>query len=376
MARRAAASAEIEALPEIDRLEGFPHPRDTVELFGHEAAERELAATFASGRMHHAWLLSGPSGIGKATLAYRVARFALIPADERAAAAGGTLATAENSITTAQVRALSHPGLAVVRRAYDQRTKRFPASIPVDAVRDLKTFLGRTADEGAWRVVIVDSADELNINAANALLKALEEPPRRTLFLLVVAQPQRLLRTIRSRCRTLEMAPLDPQNLRRAATAALAAAETAPPAETDWRTLEELAEGSVRRLLELSASDGLSLYRRIETLFQGLPRIDWQLAHTIGDELGSAAAEPRFALFFDLLLGLIARLVRAAAGGVGSPDDMAMARKLIPAGRLASWAELWETIVRDKAETLALNLDRRMLILDTLARIERTAEAA
>jgi DNA polymerase-3 subunit delta' len=375
MARRAAATTDIEALPEIDRLEGFPHPRDTVELFGHEAAERELAATFAGGRMHHAWLLSGPAGIGKATLAYRIARFALASPEERATA-GDKLVIPERSIAATQVRALSHPGLAVVRRAYDQRTKRFPASIPVDAVRDLKTFLGRTADEGTWRVVIVDSADELNLNAANALLKALEEPPKRTLFLLVVAQPQRLLRTIRSRCRTLEIAPLNPENLRRAATAALAAAETAPPAETDWRTLEALADGSVRRLLELSATDGLSLYRRIETLFQGLPRIDWQVAHSLGEELSSVAAEARFSLFFDLLLGLIARLVRATATGAGSPDDMAMARKLIPEGRLASWAELWETIVRDKAETLALNLDRRMLILDTLARVERTAGAA
>jgi DNA polymerase-3 subunit delta' len=375
MARRAAAAAETEALPEIDRLEGFPHPRETVTLYGHDAAERELAAAFAGGRVHHAWMLSGPAGIGKATLAYRVARYALAAPEERTAV-GDRLAIRESSIVASQVRALSHPGLAVVRRAYNLRNKRFPATIPVDEVRELKTFLGRTADEGTWRVVIVDSADELNLNAANALLKALEEPPRRTLFLLVVAQPQRLLRTIRSRCRTLEMSPLGPEDLRRAATAALAAAETAPPAETDWRTLEALAEGSVRRLLELSASDGLSLYRRIETLFQGLPRVDWQAAHALGEELGSVAAEARFALFFDLLLGLIARLVRVGAGGTGSENDMAMARKLIPAGRLASWAELWETIVRDKAETLALNLDRRMLILDTLARVERTAEAA
>jgi DNA polymerase-3 subunit delta' len=374
MARRAAALSEVEALPEIDRLEGFPHPRDTAELFGHDAAEQEFATAFTSGRAHHAWMLSGPAGIGKATLAYRVAKFALATPQERDAAKG--LAVPEKSIAAAQVRALSHPGLAVVRRAYDTKTKRFPASIPVDSVRELKTFLGRTADEGTWRIVIVDSADELNLNAANALLKALEEPPRRTIFLLVVAQPQRLLRTIRSRCRTLEMAALNPSDLRRAATGALTAAETAPPAETDWRALEALAGGSVRRLLELSATDGLSLYRRIEALFQALPRIDWQSAHTLGEELGSTAADARFTLFFDLLLGLIARLVRAAASGEGSPDDMAMARKLIPAGRLASWAELWETIVRDKAETLALNLDRRMLILDTLARVERTAEAA
>ena len=171
-------------------------------------------------------------------------------------------------------------------------------------------------------------------------------------------------------------APPAPRTEASAATTALAAAEISPPAETDWHTLEALSEGSVRRLLELSATDGLSLYRRIEALFRGLPKIDWQLAHALGEELGSTAADSRFTLFFDLLLGLIARLVRAGAGGSSNPDDVAMARKLIPAGRLASWAELWETIVRDKAETLALNLDRRMLILDTLARVERTAGAA
>jgi DNA polymerase-3 subunit delta' len=374
MARRAAVT-EIEAPPEIDRLEGFPHPRETRDLFGHEAAEQAFADAFNGGRMHHAWMLTGPSGIGKATFAYRCARFALATAAERTMAKP-PLAIPLDCITSAQVRALSHPALAIVRRAYDTRTKRFPASIPIDEVRNLRSFLGRTVDEGAWRVVIVDSADELNINAANALLKALEEPPKRTLFLLVVAQPQRLLRTIRSRCRSLDLAPLGPQDLRRAVTQALAAADTPPPAETDWTALETLAEGSVRRLLELAASDGLALYRRIEALFAGLPTIDWGTAHTLADELSSTAADARFTLFFDLLLALITRLVRAQAGSQGTPDDLKLAQRLIPAARLASWAELWETIVRDKAETLALNLDRRMLILDTLARIEKAAQAS
>ncbi len=375
MARRAAAAADVEALPEVDRLEGFPHPRETAQLFGHDAAERELAASFAAGRMHHAWMLSGPAGIGKATLAYRCARYMLAPPSQRTTSSGD-LGIEPGSVTAGQVKALSHPGLAVIRRGYDTRTKRFPATIPVDEVRELRTFLGRTADEGAWRVVIVDSADELNLNASNALLKVLEEPPKRVLFLLVVAQPQRLLRTIRSRCRTLDLSPLGTEDLRRAVTLALAATDSPPPAETDWMTLETLADGSVRRLLDLASGDGLALYRRIEGLFSGLPRLDWQAAHALGEELGSTAADARFTLFFDLLLALVARLVRAEASGQGTPEDMTLARKLIPPGRLASWAELWETIVRDKAETLALNLDRRLLILDTLARMEKAAQAS
>jgi len=195
---RAPAVHEIEELPEADRLEGFPHPRATARLYGQEIAERTLADAFASGRMHHGWLLSGPEGIGKATLAYRFARFVLADAASRDMF-GQSLDAPDDGASARQVRALSHPGLLVIRRAYDTKTKRFPATIPVDDVRRLKTFLGRTSETGAWRVVIVDRADELNISAANALLKSLEEPPPRTIFLLVSSAPGRLLTTIRSR---------------------------------------------------------------------------------------------------------------------------------------------------------------------------------
>ena len=195
MARRAAVT-EIEVYPEIDRLDGFPHPRETQRLHGHLDAQRELAAALDGGRIHHAWLLSGPEGIGKATLAYKFAAYALCPASERTLS-DGAFDCAPGTTAVRQVATLSHPGLLVIRRGYDIRNKRFPASIPVDEVRRLRGFLGHKAGEDAWRVVIVDSADELNINAANALLKSLEEPPLRTIFLLVARDSGRLLPTIR-----------------------------------------------------------------------------------------------------------------------------------------------------------------------------------
>jgi DNA polymerase-3 subunit delta' len=368
---RAPAVQEIEELPEADRLDGFPHPRATERLYGHEAAERQLRDAFASGRMHHGWLITGAEGIGKATLAYRFARHVLADPAERSA---DSLDVALGTRTARQVLALSHPGLLVVRRAWDPKTKRFPAAIPVDEVRRLKAFLGRTSDEDAWRVVIVDRAEELNVSAANALLKSLEEPPPRTVFLLVSSAPGRLLVTIRSRVRTLALAPLGDDALRRAVTQAFAASgdevEGAAPAPSDWERLARLAGGSVRRLLSLHAAKGVALHDRISAILSGLPTVDWGAVHALGDELGSPAAEQRYELFFELLMGAIARLVEAEARGDGPPGEVALAHRLIGPARLATWAGLWERVAADKAETAALNLDRKALILDVVSRLE------
>jgi DNA polymerase-3 subunit delta' len=373
---RAPAVQEIEELPEADRLDGFPHPRAAERVYGHEAAEQMLAAAFASGRLHHGWLIGGPEGIGKATLAYRFARYVLADPSERR---DGTLDIGPETRTARQVLALSHPGLLVIRRAYDPKGKRFPANIPVDEVRRLKTFLGRTADEDTWRVVVVDRADELNISAANALLKSLEEPPPRTVFLLISSAPGRLLVTIRSRVRTLDLSALADEPLKRAVTQAFAGSgdEVAggAPSPSEWERLALLSGGSVRRLLSLHAAKGLALHDRISAILGKLPALDWGGVHALADELAGQAADQRYELFFELLLDALARLVNAAARGDGAPADAALAARLIGPARLASWAGLWERVAADKAETAALNLDRRALILDVFARLEAAARA-
>jgi DNA polymerase-3 subunit delta' len=370
---RTPAVQEIEELPEADRLEGFPHPRMTARLFGQEIAERTLADAFASERMHHGWLLSGPEGIGKATLAYRFARFVLASPPSRDIS-GQSLDVPDDGTAARQVRALSHPGLLLIRRAYDTKTKRFPATIPVDEVRRLKTFLGRTSETGSWRVVIVDRADELNISAANALLKSLEEPPPRTIFLLVSSAPGRLLTTIRSRVRGLEMPGLASAPLRQAATQAMVASgdeiAASAPAPSEWERLERLAGGRVRRLLSLHAARGLALFDRVSALVSALPKVDWGTVHALGDEIGSPAAEQRYELFFELLMDHLARLIRARAAGDAADDDQALAQRLIGEGQLATWAGLWERVAADKADVAALNLDRKSLILETFARLE------
>lgn len=368
---RAPAVQEVESPPEIDRLENFPHPRETVTLFGHGDGEQELATALAGGRMHHAWLLAGPQGIGKATLAYRMAAAALAAPEERDAF-GLSLSVEPLSVAARQVRALSHPGILVIRRQYNYKDKRFPQTISVDEVRRLRAFLGHRGGDNAWRVVIVDSADELNINAANALLKSLEEPPRQTLFLLVTSEPGRLLPTIRSRCRTLDLKRLDHADLERAAHQALEAAGRGLPDAAAWNSLARLSDGSVRRLLSLEGGGGLQLYEEIFGLVAGMPEVRWAKVHQLADTLAGAAQEVRFELFFELLLELLARLVRAEATAEGERQEVALAARLIGPARLATFAQLWETVAREKAETVALNLDRKTLILRTVSRLEAT----
>jgi DNA polymerase-3 subunit delta' len=367
---RAPASADAEAPPEADRLDDFPHPRETRSLVGQDAAQAVLAEGLASGRMHHAWLLAGAKGVGKATLAYQVARMALARPEERDLFGQG-LSIEPDSPTDRQIRALSHPALLVIRRTYDPKTKRFSQNIPVDEVRRLKSFLALSPEEQGWRVVIVDSADEMNANAANALLKSLEEPPPRTIFLVLTGAPGRLLPTIRSRCRVVALGALSEADLKRAASQALASAGKPVPEAHVWEPLLPLAEGSVGRFLTLLGGGGLALHTRIDSILNGLPnKLDLRTVHSLADELQPAAQDRKFEVFFDLYQSALARLIAIQATGKGPERDVALARRLIGPERLATFAELWETTARDKADATALNLDRKSLILGTFARLE------
>jgi DNA polymerase-3 subunit delta' len=354
--------AAEEAAPEADRLEAFPHPRETMDLVGQAKAEQVLLAAYRSGNLHHAWLLAGPEGVGKATLAYRFARFLLAGAPEDTLVPQHDLAVAPSLPAVRQIAAQAHPGLLVIRRVYDPQKKKIPASITVDEVRRLRGFLGLTADEGAWRVVIVDRADEMNPNAANALLKSLEEPPARTVFLLVSAEPGRLLRTIRSRTRRLDLVPLPPKDLERALSAPLAAAGEAAVVPGEIETLATLSGGSVRKALVLKCGEGLALHERLVKLVG---------ASKPGPEVLKLAERTEDLLtILDLLEGLMGRLARQAATGTGAlGPEVRLASRLAAPGALASWASLWDTIGRARSDALTLNLDRKALLLDLLTRL-------
>lgn len=367
-AKKAAASAV-----EPDRLEPFSSPREVDRVFGHDEAAGEFEDALRSGRLHHAWLLVGPEGIGKATLAYRLARTVLAHAE-----AGDLLPGAPADVDAGhpifrKVAGLAHPNLLLIRRSWMEKTKRYSQVISVDEVRRLRAFLGSTAGDGSWRVVIVDRADQLNQNAANALLKALEEPPPYTLFLLVSNAEGRLPVTIRSRTRVVRLSPLEDAPLAEAVRAALARDEVG----ADEKTLAlamALSQGSVRRALELVTGEGIALYDDIVETFAALPDFDGARVQRQAEKLASAAETERLELYLALLLGLIERLVRYGATGEGLVGtEQKLAKSLVSLDNLPAWAEAWEAISAARSETFALNLDRGLLVLNSWFGLQKLA---
>ena len=353
--------------------DGIPLARENADFQGHEEAERALLEAFTGGRMAHAWLISGPRGIGKATLAYRFARFVLAAGNTGADAAGDLFGGAPAPEASAglylapehpvfrRVAAGGHTDLLSIERAADEKG-RLRSEIVVGDVRRTGQFFGLTAGEGGWRVVVVDSADEMNPNAANALLKVLEEPPARALLLLVSHNPGRLLPTIRSRCRQLTLQPLADETV----TDLIQRYEPGLDAG-DAAALATLADGSPGRALALAAEGGLDLYRNMTGLLETLPRLDVPALHAFGNRLGKSGADEAFRTVAGLLRWWLGRLIVYRAAG--DPEDALMAR-LGNATGLDRWFEVWEKINRLLARTDGANLDRKQVVLNVFLAIE------
>ncbi|WP_370209126.1 DNA polymerase III subunit delta' [Pararhodobacter marinus] len=364
--------------PEADRIAGVPHPRETARLFGQERAERLFLDAFAQDRLHHGWLLTGPRGVGKATLAWRMAKFLL------ATEAGGglfgvpeTLAVDPDHPVAHRVAAGSEPGLLPIRRVADEKSGKLKTQITVDEVRKLRDFFGLSSTEGGRRVVIVDSADEMNPNAANALLKLLEEPPAGAVLILISHQPSRLLPTIRSRCRELRLVPLGADDMARALEQA-----TGEPGDSDAAAaLAELSGGSVGEALRVANGGGLALYAEIVEILSGLPRLSRPDLLKLCNPLGGREAEPRFDLTVRLIDLALARLARAGATRQplteAAPGEARLAERLSPDPRAARhWAELAGELGARARGGRAVNLDPGALVLDMFLRLESAAQTA
>jgi len=329
------------------------HPRQTAVLFGHEAAEREFLGAYRSGRMPHAWLIGGEAGIGKATLAYRMARFVLAFADPAATEAATSLALDPAHPTARRVAANAHTDLLALERIAGDGGK-LRSVIAVDQVRRLVTFFGSTAGEGGWRVCIVDSADELKYpEGSNALLKMLEEPPARSLFLLVSHAPGRLLATIRSRCRRLALKPLAERDTARAAAAALGA----EPSDPAIAKAAAAAGGSVARALALSQGPMLALRETVCGLIAALPAPDPLALHALGDQLDRGDRS----------------LTEAFVGVVRDYLSARLDADANEPARLARTAELWERLNRQARDVETYNLERKPLVFAIFGQL---AEAA
>lgn len=363
-------------IPEPDRVEGAPHPRETTHLYGHHAAQTAFLDAFNAGRLHHAWLITGPEGIGKATLAWRIARFLLATPDDDGMFAPPpptTLDIPADHPVARRMRQLSEGRLYLLRRGLNEKRDALTTIISVDEVRKMKSFFALSSADGGRRVAIIDSADEMNTASSNALLKLLEEPPAGTTFLVIAHQPHRLLPTIRSRCRELRLSPLAPQDLSDALT--LAGGTIAPE---QVQALAELGAGSVGEAFRLTNLDGLDIYTKITALMATLPRMDRARALSLADMGAGKANAAQFDLILTLIDLFLARAARVGATGQTPPDaakgESTLLAKLSPSPHHArAWADLAQTLGIRARRGKAVNLDPAALLLDTLLKIDAVA---
>lgn len=293
--------------------------------------------------MPHAWLIGGPRGIGKATLAYRMARFVLAHSDPAApeVQSADSLAVAAEHPVARRIAAQAQPDLLVLERTVGD-TGRLRQDIAVDDVRRSVSFFGSTAGEGGWRIAIIDAVDELNRHGANALLKVLEEPPRRALLLLVSHAEGTVLPTIRSRSRLLRLRPLPAADVARAAAVALERRRDEP----EVQSAAEIAEGSVARALTLLDGTALALRQRVTDLLNNLPEVDPRALHALGDALA----------------GTDARTLSAFVDAVNAWLSVQLRQQTQNNRRLARVAEVWDKVNHAARDVEVYNLERKPLV--------------
>ena len=350
-----------------------PAPRENPSFSGHDIAEQALLKAFTSSRLPHGLLITGPHGIGKATLAYRFARFLL---SQEAESGGGLFAPAlptslalppEHPVFR-RVASNGHADLLTVERGIDPKRKRERTEIVVEDTRAIAGFLRLTPAEGGWRIVIVDTADEMNRNAANAVLKILEEPPDRAILILVSDNPGRLLPTIRSRCRRLPLRPL-PDGV----VTELLGRYRPDLSAADRAALLDLAEGSIGHAIELVEQDGLTLHRRLVELLSRLPELDGSALHAFADGVSRWGADDAFRVFSELMPATLARAIAKAAGPGAEEGRDAAFTKLLRRRGLDRWVEVWEKITELFAQADAVNLDRKQVVLNAFFALEEAA---
>ena len=344
-------------------------PRNNPHLEGHDAAEQEFLASLNSGRLHHAWLICGSRGIGKATLAYRMARHVLAPPSDAQEDSGPGLfgddlpeiGLSSDSLyldpehpVFRRIAAGGHSDFLSIERSTDEKTKKLRKEIVVGDVRSIGSFLAMTPGEGDWRVVIIDAADEMNGNAANAVLKVLEEPPKQALILLVAHNPDRLLPTIRSRCRRLVLHALEDQTV-----AGLLTSYAPDISPDDIPQLVDLGDGSIGQALKYAEDGGLEIYQAASELLQRLPNLDIPALHKLGDKM----ARDNTGDGFKTLGVILSRWLTTAA------------KSAVTSGAPATkWADVWEETNGLFRKAESVNLDRKQVTLNAFLAIQAAAK--
>jgi len=353
-------------------------PRENSELFGHQSEEDRFVSAWNSVRIPHAWLLGGTRGIGKASFAYRAARFVLSqpknsPLDETGLFSlqkeQNTLFLSSEDPLFRRIASGGHPDLLTLQRTVSKKDGRLSSSISVEEVRSAGNFLRLTPAEGGWRVLIIDSADDLNLNAANALLKILEEPSFRTIILLVSHLPSRLLPTIRSRCCRLNFKPLSPEYFTTVVKKRLPNLNNQLVEE-----LFELSSGSPGSAVLIHEQGGLVYLQELITVLKTFPaNQSTSSLHGLADQLGVSGGEETFRITLELFCSWLSRQIREKAGNVPLDKNQNAGLKIIDDTKLDVLLELWEKISKLSEQALYQNLDRKSVLLSIFSMINRVS---
>jgi DNA polymerase III subunit delta' len=351
--------------PESDRFEGAPHPRESYHCFGHAETERQFILSYLPGRLPQAFIVGGPPGIGKATLVWRLARFLLANPDPATAAgeARADLFVAPDHPVSRQVAAMAHPDLVLLRREWNEKDKRFFTEIRVEDVRRAIHMFQRAAGRGGYRICILDCADDLNPSSANALLKLIEEPPRRALFLIVAHRPGRMLATLRSRCQKILLTPLAAPDIGRIVTA------LGPPwsaaGEAKLAAAIARAHGSIHNVLRLLDDRAIELDTNLSRMLDDLPRIDWSKVHALADRVAARNNGKDYETMLAAIDDWLDTRVVCSAQSLGATR-----------ARLAPYAHVWEKLSEAARETETFNLDKRPFVLSLFAELAAAVQAA
>ena len=346
---------ETTEYPEADRAPSCAHPRETYGLVGHKAAESQFISAKASGRLHHAWLISGPKGVGKATLAYRMIRHML----GGISLLDGSLDIPASDPVSQRIEAQGHGNLFVLRRPYNEKTKKLRSEIPVDAVRSMSAFFENTpAEDGLPRIALVDTMDEMNRSAENAILKTLEEPPKNALIILLANSPGRLLPTIRSRCLSLPLRPIDSREIK----PWLATHVQEAPQIIDAAI--GLSRGGPGKAIALAQNADYVL-KPLTRFLASLERNDTTADHILSNMLAARDKADARNLFWDCLQDILQEQACYLVTG-----EWNSAFKPLPTTKTAeAWMALWKKTSRWQTVESAINMDKKTVMLTALSEI-------
>lgn len=342
--------SDVNTLRQYDDIDTILSPSQNNVIFGHEDIRHFLTQMLKEERLHHALLFEGEYGIGKATLAFHLAWNIL------SSQKGAFLKPDSYSVTWRQITQGSHPGLLYISRRFDVKTQKFKTGILIDDIRDIKHFLSRTSQDNGWRIVIIDSADDMNRNAANAILKVLEEPPAKALFIIIAHSSGKLLPTIHSRCQRISFRPLNHAEMKKVITH-IFANQNLP----DEKTIEMIitrSKGSSRKAILLICHGGLEIIKTIDALLEQ-PICNQTIVHTLAQTFSSVSSAFQFQQFCDEILDKI----QQKAIMLAEKGNLFLSKR---------YAQKWQEIHQEIEEVQLFNLDKKQFVINLLSRVHKT----